>query len=274
MKNVKLKKLISHITAVSCTIGIISAFSVSPVNVSATGENISIEKIELTLSELQNLNYEVTVTASINGNNDGFSEIAFGTYIDEKLKLLNYASTGNLVSSNPFDLGGYNESINLLWLGCLIQLDIFTMEQQYVENDGSIYNLSVTVPQDAKVGDIFYIKFVETNPNGNTSSITTRSQKNQHLTGSDGYIKIVDDTSKLKGNVNNDSEINVDDASFVLNIYAKTAAGLNPKITEEQKIAADVNNDSNIDVDDASLILNYYAKNAAGIPTTWADLIS
>lgn len=76
------------------------------------------------------------------------------------------------------------------------------------------------------------------------------------------------------GNLDDNNEISVDDASIVLDMYAKTAAGLNIDTTLNQKASADVNRDGEINVDDASVILSYYAKNAAGMPTTWEELIS
>ena len=76
------------------------------------------------------------------------------------------------------------------------------------------------------------------------------------------------------GNLDDNNEISVDDASIVLDMYAKTAAGLNTNTTLNQKASADVNRDGEINVDDASVILSYYAKNAAGMPTTWEELIS
>ena len=58
--------------------------------------------------------------------------------------------------------------------------------------------------------------------------------------------------------------IAVDDAVFVLTIYAKMAAGIEVNLTPNQFFYSDCNHDGKVDVTDAVLILEYYAKRAAG----------
>lgn len=67
------------------------------------------------------------------------------------------------------------------------------------------------------------------------------------------------------GDLNGNNLVDVDDASIILEIYAKRAAGLTVQLSEQEFQCADCNHNNEIDVDDASLVLDYYAKNAAGL---------
>lgn len=81
------------------------------------------------------------------------------------------------------------------------------------------------------------------------------------------------------GDVNGDNNVNVDDASLVLNYYAKSSANLEVVFSDDETEnelylkAADVNKDGEISVDDASFILSYYAKESAGLFPEWDTLI-
>lgn len=74
----------------------------------------------------------------------------------------------------------------------------------------------------------------------------------------------------LKGDPNQDGEVNVADAVFVLQYYAKKAAGNPIAVTEAVYQAMNVDDSSDeIDVADAVKILTYYAKKAAGQNPDW-----
>ena len=74
----------------------------------------------------------------------------------------------------------------------------------------------------------------------------------------------------LKGDPNQDGEVNVADAVFVLQYYAKKAAGNSVSVTEAVYQAMNVDDSSDeIDVADAVKILTYYAKKAAGQEPDW-----
>ncbi|MBQ8823721.1 MAG: hypothetical protein IJZ64_00645 [Ruminococcus sp.] len=81
------------------------------------------------------------------------------------------------------------------------------------------------------------------------------------------------------GDVNGDNNINVDDASLVLEYYAKSAANLEAVFSDDETEnelyikAADVDKDGEVSVDDASFILSYYAQDAAGLFPKWNTLI-
>lgn len=69
-----------------------------------------------------------------------------------------------------------------------------------------------------------------------------------------------------KGDVNQDGKIDISDATDVLNIYSRNAAGLTISGYKDVQLkAADVNENGNIDIQDASSILSYYSQYAAGL---------
>lgn len=79
----------------------------------------------------------------------------------------------------------------------------------------------------------------------------------------------------LRGDVNGDGEVSVDDAQLTLKAYTERIAGNNMKLTAEQIKSADVNSDGEISVDDAQNILKYYTKKSvAGKDITWDDIFS
>lgn len=87
-------------------------------------------------------------------------------------------------------------------------------------------------------------------------------------------VNVTKDESVL-GDANADGSVTVDDASLVLNYYAKKAAGLEVEGLEEFKniTVGDVDKNGEISVDDASMILSYYAKEAAGLNPSWDDIV-
>ena len=79
----------------------------------------------------------------------------------------------------------------------------------------------------------------------------------------------------LKGDVNDDGEVGVEDAQMTLKAYTKRIAGLDMELTERQIKAANVNDDGELSVDDAQFILRYYTlKQVAGMDVTWEELFS
>lgn len=74
------------------------------------------------------------------------------------------------------------------------------------------------------------------------------------------------------GDMNEDQEVSVSDAVEILTIYAKSAAGQLPSVTERKRFVADVNYDVQITVEDAVYVLTYYAKTAAGLSPSWESL--
>ena len=83
-------------------------------------------------------------------------------------------------------------------------------------------------------------------------------------TATETILEEPDDDNISLGDLTGDGMIAVDDAVFVLTIYAKMAAGAEVNLTPNQFFYSDCNHDGKVDVTDAVLILEYYAKRAAG----------
>ncbi|MBP0966295.1 MAG: hypothetical protein J5722_01560, partial [Oscillospiraceae bacterium] len=82
-------------------------------------------------------------------------------------------------------------------------------------------------------------------------------------------------TKSLKGDVNLDGEVSVDDAQLALRAYANRIAGNPTGLDAQQTKNADVNEDGEISVDDAQNILIYYVNNTvAGKVLTWEELLA
>lgn len=81
------------------------------------------------------------------------------------------------------------------------------------------------------------------------------------------------DIHASKGDITIDGSIDLSDATLVLEIYAKNAAGISVDISEVQKDAGDINGNGILDINDATLILMYYAYNAAGLEVNWESII-
>ncbi|MBQ8824777.1 MAG: hypothetical protein IJZ64_06040 [Ruminococcus sp.] len=79
---------------------------------------------------------------------------------------------------------------------------------------------------------------------------------------------------EIEGDVNGNGEIDVDDASIILEYYAKHSAGFedftfqdDPELEDIVVRFADINGDGSITVDDATIILEIYARESAGLLT-------
>lgn len=89
-----------------------------------------------------------------------------------------------------------------------------------------------------------------------------------------GYkILFLGEADLSKGDVNGNRNLNIDDASAVLDIYAKQAAGIAAAADDTILTAADVNENSVPDIEDAGAILSYYAQFSADLYLIWDEII-
>lgn len=63
-----------------------------------------------------------------------------------------------------------------------------------------------------------------------------------------------------KGDVNNDTQINLTDAILILKDYAQTMLGTSSSLTTQERAAADMNGDGVCDIQDALMVLKLYAQ--------------
>ncbi len=84
----------------------------------------------------------------------------------------------------------------------------------------------------------------------------------------------------LKGDADNDGDVDVADVQEVLSYYAAISAGMDYMFgsnEEEHNYIfpyADVDEDGDITITDAMLILTYYSRRAAGMNPTWDELLA
>ena len=80
--------------------------------------------------------------------------------------------------------------------------------------------------------------------------------------------------SGLKGDVDEDGMVSVNDAVMLLTYYAKSSAGLQPNkdATYQSIFNGDIDGDKLISVNDAVAVLTYYAKSSAGLKPDWSNL--
>ncbi|MGN0592593.1 MAG: hypothetical protein ACI4JQ_05060 [Ruminococcus sp.] len=93
-------------------------------------------------------------------------------------------------------------------------------------------------------------------------------------TDAEKAVSLLGIKSKSMGDVNDDSSIDLDDASSILDFYAKSCAGID--VSADNSIdtdTADLDKDSTIGLNDASCALKYYAGNSAGIETDWTEIL-
>lgn len=76
------------------------------------------------------------------------------------------------------------------------------------------------------------------------------------------------------GDVNDDGNIDLQDASLILRYYASLASGISMGTDVRfVKYYADVNDDGDVDIADASYVLTYYAAVSSGRHVTWSDIL-
>ena len=122
--------------------------------------------------------------------------------------------------------------------------------------------------------------FVENYKSGIVLSAGTEWKPEIHLEAGEGGSDIDFSSfaetgiSSIKGDLNSDGAVSVEDAQLALIAYVQTMAGLESGLTEQQIKAADINEDNTVSVEDAQLILIYYVSNTiSGQNVTWDELL-
>ncbi len=78
----------------------------------------------------------------------------------------------------------------------------------------------------------------------------------------------------LRGDVNLDGTVSIEDAQLALTAYTASMAGLESGLNEDQMTAVDVNLDHQLSIEDAQFILLYYVENSvSGNPTPWDEIL-
>ncbi len=238
------KKAASVLTA--CTMLTCSAAAVSA-NAAADVE-IAVDRIELTLSDLEKMNYQVPVYVRLK-ENPGVNAVEFGVRVDERcvyeVKRDQITDDGELliwemVKSTEDDLSW------LTWASATL-----------IKHTGPMVRFDVTVPEGAEVGERYTIEYLETeykdhlwNDNINKMRYVDEGLVNY----TDGYIQIISEEEK-PGDTNCDGTVNVLDV-IRLNKNLLSGEGLSEYGIQN----ADVDGDGTPSVADSLLILKYIIK--------------
>lgn len=93
-------------------------------------------------------------------------------------------------------------------------------------------------------------------------------------TSQENFVTYYDAKAKYMGDVNSDGNIDLADASSMLENYARAAAGLDVSADESfDTDTADLDKDGIIGLNDAASALSYYAQKAVGIKTDWTEIL-
>lgn len=77
-------------------------------------------------------------------------------------------------------------------------------------------------------------------------------------------------TTSMRGDLDGDKNVTIQDAYTALLAYSKASAGLSSGLTQAQTTAADVDKDGKLTIQDAYKILLYYSKTSAGLTPSWS----
>lgn len=256
----------------------------------------SVGTIALSLSELQACDYKVSVPITID-NTGGWYNLGFGVKFDpSEMTISNMLDDGAVQHARSQD--GYNvvrgvginNDVGKLWAGYATIPDGATTN--YV-GDGLVCNITFVINENASYGDAYAIAVMPENE-GNvlevgtadgvyypsyisgmiiitneetTTSITTATTSRTTTTTTTETTETVD--TGVTGDADESGTVELNDASDVLSIYAKMAAG----ISVEENDAADVDENGSVELSDASAILSYYAQCAAGMTPSWDKIL-
>ena len=173
---------------------------------------------------------------------DGFSSYTF------KLDCCEYNKSKNeYVSSYEITISDYLDQSSVFKQDNLIIED--TDKDEYPQYDYTQCNYNITFKESDEINNIITNKTDKTTDN--IKYYTTDVKLD--------YIPY------MAGDVNLNNSVDVDDASNILEYYAKQAAHLECNILQG---VADVDRNGEISVDDASCVLSYYANQAIGYQGT------
>lgn len=144
----------------------------------------------------------------------------------------------------------------------------FSVEYYYSNNDiyKMVDNLSMT--DEISTSYIYTSAFDSSNPGTYPIIIYV----NRYDGSWSAHVFYVTVSESVKGDIDGDGKIGIEDASLILKIYAQNASGIDT--LANNNTATDINGDGKTDIADATCVLNYYAYNAAGLSFTWEDIIN
>ena len=187
------KKALAAVSAAAVVATSAAVFTAVPAQALNTP---SVGQVVLTLEELQNQNYLVTVPVYISGNTDGWDSIAFG--LEWNVDELTYSKS----AAGASVLGAMGEGIAVNTSGFQVNpqgiggwVTYATTPTgdgpTFVTGDGAVINITFKVTENAQPGDIYNIMGREDSFDGAYKSTITHGN-DQSLVGApaQGYIQI------------------------------------------------------------------------------------
>ena len=241
---------------------------------------------------------------SIVGATEAVSHIKFHVFYDTRLKirknqngecinagksLADFTTGSAMVEEGQLAFYAYSDQDIKLNRGSLFTIDFIVPEHA---EPGEIYPIGLSYVDDGIVSDMFINSARDDAGKLQMTYVFTRGIYN-------GYIKMMGEKKTtaattittaetttatretappeqayLRGDLNHDGAVGVEDAQLALLEYVNAISGLESGLTEAQKRAGDVNGDGAVSVEDAQAILLYYVSNTlSGGNAAWEDLL-
>ena len=227
--------------------------------------SLAIGKVEVTMDELQENNYLITVPVDISNNNNGWDALAFGMAWNTNEITFCGSNTGNLI------LSAMNEGISISGSGFQISQDDMkgwvtyvsipsSDGPNYVKGDGSILNITFKVNENAQPNDIYYIDGLEKDWEYGYLSMVQHGSDVNNRPASQGYIKIIGSPSATTTTTAATTTTTTTTTTTVTtSVDTTTTNAITTTISSETNTYGDVNLDNIVDLIDTIVINKYLA---------------
>ena len=174
------KKIMAAVAAMS----LVACAAAIPASASAEGATVEIDQVTLTLDELKAANYEVTIEVTLT-ENAGINAFAFGINVDDRCQFIADCEEREVTMAVE---AAKSSDANFVWVNG-------ANASTYKKSDKIITILTVTVPTDAKPGDVFELNYADKDQEGKKHIWSDTTTKVDYVAAGsadavDGWIKI------------------------------------------------------------------------------------
>lgn len=221
--------------------------------------SLAIGKVEVTMDELQENNYQITVPVDISNNNNGWDALAFGMAWDTNEITYSSNSIGSLLLEafgNNIEISGSGFQISQDDMkGWVTYVSIPSSDgPNYVKGDGSILNVTFKVNENAQPNDIYYIDGLEKDWEYGYLSMVQHGSDVNNRPASQGYIKIIGSPSATTTTTTTTTTPTV-----TTSVDTTTTNAITTTVSSETNTYGDVNLDNIVDLKDTIVINKYLA---------------
>ena len=155
MKKINLKKVVASVAALS----VVGCMAAIPTSAASNGITLDIDKVELTLAELQAMGNKVPVWINLT-DNAGISSVEYGVTVDSRITSYTVVNSSMVASAlglseSPSVSMEVSKDGDFSWLGFA--------SGKMVPGKMKMVCYYVTIPDDAKPGDKYDIKYSKDN---------------------------------------------------------------------------------------------------------------